>query len=995
MGDFHSLALKSDGTVVAWGNDSYGQTNVPSSLSNVVAISAGGYHSLALRADGTVVAWGDNSHGQTNVPADLSGVIAIAAGEYHNLALKADATVVAWGGDLNGETNVPAGLSNVTAIAAGELHSLALKADGTVVGWGYNADGQTMVPVNLSNVVAIAGGFYHSLALKADGTMVAWGGGYYGETNLPMGLSGVTVIAASYYYSLAIVFSGPVQITENPQSQTVSWPSSVALSVKATGGETLSYQWFVNGHAVTNNARISGATGAILTIANVQITDAGTYTVIVSNPFGSVISDGARLTVVGVPPFITMQPTGGVVPKESSFTFSVSAYSAPPLSFQWRFNGQNISGATNSTLTLTYLNYNQSGYYDVAVSNPFGAVGSAKVWLGVGQTSVQVWLPYPNYFFDPTNVPPGLTNAVAIAAGYYHVLVLKSDGTVATWAASALYSPAVLNVPASVDNVVAIAAGSIGNVNSSMALKANGSVVVWGDNYFGVTNVPVAATNVVAIADGGDHCLALRSDGAIIGWGLNTQGDTTTPVGLSNVIDVAAGNGYSLALRNDGTTAAWGSNVNNQTNVASGQSNVIAISASSFSTQAISMALLVDGTVTNWGYPIGYPPITTANTNIVAIASGNYNVAALRSDGTAVAWVGQNQTISPSGISNIIAMAAGGSSLNPFLVTIVNDGSPFITLQPVSQTVTNGATVQLHARAVGAQPLVYIPQRYVLKPLSYQWQFNGVNLAGATNADLILTNAAAARAGSYQAVVTNYLGSVTSKAAQLNVVSAPFNGTLAAAVNATSPVWTTSPINAPWFAEVSVTHDGVAAAQSGRIANSEQSILQTTVTGPGTLAFWWKVSSEQDYDFLSFYLDSTNAPPLASISGETDWRQLSFDIPSGSHRLFWIFSKDASVSAGQDAGWLDEVSFTPPAPPPQQLIAPAFLSDGSFSFVASNAADKFLQPSDAGSFAVQASTDLVNWVTLTSPLALTNDAFQWRDVASTNYPARFYRLMEH
>ena len=991
-----SLILKPDGTVMSWGGNYYGsETNVPAGLSNVVAIAAGWYHSLALKSDGTVVAWGYNYYGQTNVPARLSDVIAIAAGGYHNLALRADGTVAAWGNSWYGQTNVPIGLSNVVAIAAGGYHSLALKSDGTVVAWGGDGQGQTNVPPGLSNVVAIAAGYLHSLALKADGTIIAWGYNYYGQTNVPSGLSNATAIAAGGDSSLALVFSGPVQITQSPQpsNQALPYGSNVIYSVAATGAAPLNYQWFLNGHAVANNARISGGTGATLNITNLQISDMGTYMVVVSNAFGSVISSGAALTVVSPPfitaqsatnltagvgmdvtmavsadgtpplsyqwffngtnlagrtsaalsltnvqtsatgiysllitnlygstqidllltvtdslPYIVSQPGGAQISVGGSATFAVSARGSLPLSYQWRFNGQNISGATNSMLTLSNLNYNQTGYYDVAVSNPFGTSVSAKVLLSVGQTSVQVWSPYSSSYV-PTNVPPGLTNAVAIAAGSYHVLVLKRDGTVATWAGSGLYPPSVTNVPSSVNNVVAIAASSYGGANSSMALKANGTVVVWGDNYNGITNVPVTATNVVAIADGGDHCLALKSDGTMIGWGLNTYGQATSPSGLSNVVAVAAGNLYSMALRNDGTVVAWGYNANGQTNVPSGLSNVIAISVNTVgNTPGTSMALKADGTVTNWGYQFGVKPSNV--TNIVAISAAAYAAAALKSDGTVIAW-GAYQNNFLSSISNVIAMASGGYS-PVFLAIIVGDGSPFITIQPVSQTTTNGATVRFHARAVGAQPLVYIPQRYVPKPLSYQWQFNGLNMTGATNSDLMITNATGANAGSYQTVITNYLGAVVSKVSQLTIVSAPYNGTLAAALNATNLVWTASPTNAPWFAEISITHDGVAAAQSGHITDNQQSILQTTVTGPGPITFWWKVSSEQGYDFLNFFVDSTNQPTVSvRISGEVDWQQLSFNIPSGAHNLFWIYSKDFSVSAGQDAGWLDQVTFTP------------------------------------------------------------------------------------
>src|SRR5712664_4071975 len=81
----HSLALKSDGRVVAWGDNSSGQSTVPANLTGVIAIAAGGSHSLALKSNGTVVAWGDNYFGERTVPTNLTEVIAIAAGYYHNL----------------------------------------------------------------------------------------------------------------------------------------------------------------------------------------------------------------------------------------------------------------------------------------------------------------------------------------------------------------------------------------------------------------------------------------------------------------------------------------------------------------------------------------------------------------------------------------------------------------------------------------------------------------------------------------------------------------------------------------------------------------------------------------------------------------------------------------------------------------------------------------------------------------------------------------------
>jgi hypothetical protein len=226
-GQLHSVALQSNSVPMTAGNNVFGQQDIPPDLTGVVAVAAGFYHSLALRRDGTVVAWAmatndasigvDPNYGQTRVPADLSNVVAIAAGGWHSLALRADGTLRAWGRDSYGQAEVPAGISNVIAIGSGASHNLALLASGRVVAWGYNIYQQTNVPANLSNVVAIAAGGWHNLALKSDGTIVAWGAGdtsvstslAYGQNQVPAGLSNVVQIAAGLAHSLALVGNAP------------------------------------------------------------------------------------------------------------------------------------------------------------------------------------------------------------------------------------------------------------------------------------------------------------------------------------------------------------------------------------------------------------------------------------------------------------------------------------------------------------------------------------------------------------------------------------------------------------------------------------------------------------------------------------------------------------------------------------------------------------------------------------------------------------------
>ena len=222
-GEGHSLALKSDGTVISWGCAYYLQCIVPSGLSGVAAIAAGNVHSLALKGDGTVVAWGCGTPGydvgQCAVPSGLTGVTAIAAAPSHSLALKGDGTVVAWGCRFpsdSGQCNVQIGLSGVTAIAAGTAHSLVLRGDGSVDARGCAGSGdwgQCTLPPGLSGVTAVAADQAQSLALKSDGTVVAWGCSVlftYGQCSVPSGLSGVTAIAAGYFHSLALKGDGTV-----------------------------------------------------------------------------------------------------------------------------------------------------------------------------------------------------------------------------------------------------------------------------------------------------------------------------------------------------------------------------------------------------------------------------------------------------------------------------------------------------------------------------------------------------------------------------------------------------------------------------------------------------------------------------------------------------------------------------------------------------------------------------------------------------------------
>jgi len=256
----NSNVLGSSGfDLVAWGNNTYGQINVPANLGQVKTAAVGFYHTLVVKMDGTVAAWGYNGDTQCNVPAGLSGVVAVAAGQYHSLALKSDGTVVAWGSNANNQCNIPAGLNNVTGIAAGYVVSYAIKSDGTVVAWGNGNWGQLNIPAGLNGVVAVSSGQSHALALKSDGTLVGWGTNSVGSLNIPAGLSGVTAIASgSWDHNLAVKNDGTVAAWQRNDAGQCNVPAGLTGVVGVAAGFQHSVAVKSNGTVVVWGTNGSG-----------------------------------------------------------------------------------------------------------------------------------------------------------------------------------------------------------------------------------------------------------------------------------------------------------------------------------------------------------------------------------------------------------------------------------------------------------------------------------------------------------------------------------------------------------------------------------------------------------------------------------------------------------------------------------------------------------------------------------------------------------------
>lgn len=651
-GENFFLALRTNGTVVGWGETNFvdiGQTNVPPGLTNVVAIFAGPRYGLALRSDGTVEGWGkwisSIPFSTVTVPAGLSNVVGLAGGIGHCVALKADGTVQAWGDNYYGQLGVPPGLSNVVAVGAEAYSSLALQADGTVVKWpgsGPSPPPYSPAKIIASNAVAISTANNGALALLSNYTVV----GLDALANVPSGLSNATLIASGFYAGYAL---GP-NLRPSAQSQNVvALPNaSFVATLRGTdpNGDALGFRIVSLPSVGTLYQYLAGDPGPAITTPNTPVTDAGGRVIFVPAPdgFGEPY---ASLT------FVANDGESDSLPATLTIAVRAKPYAVtqPPTMFAADRATLNGTVVPNGLPTTAWFEWGTRGTFDHTTLPQATGIGAAVVQVGA---SVDL---LPGTVYQCRLVA---SNLAAVVYGTPRLLGIQGAGKIAAWGASSVGQTAV---PPGSTNVVAVAVGG----DHNLALKADGSVFAWGSNNGGPTNVPVGLNGVVAIACGDYHCLAVRSNGTVVAWGPNNAGQLNVPLGLSNVIAVAGGGDQSLALKADGTVVAWGANDSRQATVPAGLSNVVAIAGGWHH----SIALLADGTLIGWGdsaFSKTANPPGLSNAVAIASAGGDHNVA-LRADGTVLAW-GRNvsgSTTVPVGLSNVVVIGAGG--LNSFAIS--------------------------------------------------------------------------------------------------------------------------------------------------------------------------------------------------------------------------------------------------------------------------------------------------------------------------------------
>ncbi len=525
--------------------------------------------------------------------------------------------------------------------------------------------GATGLALNLTNVQAGQAGWYQ-----------------LGVTNA---LGGTLGLGAS----LTVTSAPPVFVQQPLSLQTLAAGSNLVLNVLARGTDDaahpLSYAWYSQGKLLV------GATNARLALVALGTTNQGSYYAVAANSYGVATSLLAQV-IVYAPPSLTAGLSNQLATAGGSIVLGVTAVGSAPLSYAWKWNVA-VIGAGTGSLVLSNATVAQSGFYSVIVSNAYGTVSSRARLAIVNPTSrVLAW---GDDALGQLDFPGNLVDAVAVAGGDYHTVVLRQNGMLVAAGAN---DQGQTSVPTNALPFVAVAAGA----NHNLAIALDGGVVAWGRNDAGQTTVPAGATPAVAVAAGQAHSLTLLPTGAVVVWGDNTYGQTNPPLVLLpgaafvSSTAIAAGRNHSLARLSSGQVVAWGDNGFGQSTAPSNNFNIVAVAAGNLH----SLALTGTGKVLAWGnnsygqtnVPVGIPPV-------VAVAAGEYHSLALCANGQVFAW-GDNssgQINVPAAAFAPAAVAAGyytGFALQPvqLTTTLLSIPGGFVLQWPAGGTLQTAST---------------------------------------------------------------------------------------------------------------------------------------------------------------------------------------------------------------------------------------------------------------------------------------------------------------
>jgi hypothetical protein len=583
-------------------------------------------------------------------------------------------------------------------------------------------------------------------------------------------------------------------ITTQPVTTSVPVGGSATLSVNALGASPLYYQWYHNGIS------IPGADQRYLTFSPAALTDAGTYSVAVSNSYGITNSSVVTLNV-GVSPAITHQPGHLVVTQGQSAAFSVAATGSAPLRYLWRKNGASVVGATNQTLNFTTAALSDAADYTCQVSNDIGSVTSAAATLTVyGQPSITaqptntivgvgsnftmtvtaLGTPSPVFqWIKDGSILLGYTNdsfTIAIAqitnSGAYSVVITNQFGSVTSSVANVtvLYYPPVITVQPVSRSVAA-------SSNATLSVTAVGSPALAYQWYKSLPTV-AAAIPVVSnrfflgaiVSDGGSGYTAAPAVAIIGGGGNGAAATAVVSNGAVTQIDVlSTGSGYTnvagIQIQIDPPTIALNGETNSVLNIVGATANDAAV----YHVMITNLVGMV--TSSNATLSVNVPIYITQDPQDQTVAVGDSAMFSVQVDGTPPFRYQWHALPASNYTATATALIFDGFVYG----TTITSGGAGYTTAPKVQFVGGGgsgasATTVVSNRSLIAINVTSTGSGYTSLP-TIQIDPPTISLSGKSNAVLSISAATTNDAGSYFVMVTNSYGNVTSKWATLTIGS--------------------------------------------------------------------------------------------------------------------------------------------------------------------------------------------------------------------------------
>jgi hypothetical protein len=581
------------------------------------------------------------------------------------------------------------------AVCAGGTASFSVTATGPSITYQWKKDGNDIPGANSSTLTI------NSVAAADAGSYTV----VIGST-----CSSITSNAATL--SLA---AAPA-ITAQPQAQTGCTGSNVSFSVTATG-DGLTYQWRRNG------SDIPGANAATYTINGITSASAGSYDVVVSGTCSPSVTSTAVSLTVDAAPIINTQPQAQTVCAGANATFTVGA-SGSGLTYQWRRNGSDISGANSSTYTITGVTAANAGNYDVVVSTSCNTtVTSAIAALAV-------------------NAPPAIGTQPqnqAVCAGGTATFSVSATGTglAYQWRINGNDIPGANSSTLTINNVTAANAGNYTVVVSGTCTPS----VTSGTATLSLTAAPAISTQPQAQTG----CV-----GANVSFSVTATGAGLTYQWRKGGTDITGANSATYTI--NGVTAA-----------SAGSYDVVVSGTCSPSVTSNAVSLTVNATPIITTQPQAQTVCAGANASFTVAATGSGLTYQWRRNGTDISgataptYTITGATAASAGNYDVVITTSCNTTITSNTAALAVNAAPAITTQPQHRGVCLGNTATFSVSATGTG-------------LTYQWRINGNDIPGANSSTLIINNVTAANTGNYTVVVSGTCApSVTSNVAILSI----------------------------------------------------------------------------------------------------------------------------------------------------------------------------------------------------------------------------------